>query len=102
MKELEEQANELIEFGNSNEKAKGYGMREVIKAVKQTEIRVYAIDTLNVKKLDWDDLTDEQFMDLAEKEGSVYTLESFTQDFNNSYIDSNVDKIRFISVPVFL
>jgi hypothetical protein len=31
--ELEEEAQELIDFGNSNEKAEGYGMMKVIEEV---------------------------------------------------------------------
>jgi len=32
-KELEEQSNELIQFGNSNEKAKGQGIKETLEAI---------------------------------------------------------------------
>ena len=32
-KELDEQANELIESGNSKEKAEGYGMQKVTNAI---------------------------------------------------------------------
>lgn len=35
LKELKEQANELINFGNSHEKSTGYGMIEVIKQIKR-------------------------------------------------------------------
>jgi hypothetical protein len=31
--ELDEQAQELIDFGNSKEKSEGYGMKNVIKAI---------------------------------------------------------------------
>jgi hypothetical protein len=31
--ELEEAAQELIDFGNSNEKAEGYGMMKVIESI---------------------------------------------------------------------
>ena len=34
LKELTEQANELINYGNSREKAEGYGMQEVINDIK--------------------------------------------------------------------
>ncbi len=35
LKELEEQANELIEFGDSKEKSNGLGMKEVIDRIKE-------------------------------------------------------------------
>jgi len=35
--ELDEQAQELIDFGNSKEKAEGYGMKNVIKAIYHSE-----------------------------------------------------------------
>jgi len=38
LNELKEQAQELIELGNSNEKAEGYGMMKVIESVTQVKI----------------------------------------------------------------
>ncbi len=47
-------------------------------------------------------LTDEQFMEMAEDEGGVYTLRGFEWAFNNeAEIYSNLQYIRFIEVENF-
>ena len=66
----------------------------------EVEIRVYAIDTFNLQKQDWSNLTNEEFMTLAEEEGNVYTLEGFQEAFNLEEINSSIDVIRFITVPI--
>jgi hypothetical protein len=35
LSELDEQAQELIDFGSSKEKAEGHGMKTVIKAIRE-------------------------------------------------------------------
>ena len=68
---------------------------------QEVKIRVYTIDTFNLQEQDWNKLTDDEFMTLAEKEGNVYTLEGFKDAFNNSDVNSEIDVIRFISVRLF-
>jgi uncharacterized protein YgfB (UPF0149 family) len=38
LKDLREEAQELIDLGDSREKAEGYGMMKVIESVKQVKI----------------------------------------------------------------
>ena len=63
------------------------------------EQQVYIIDTsyddLNIPK--WDkNRTDKIFMDIAEKQGNVYSLGGFTKAFNRGQIYPNTDIIRII------
>ena len=48
--------------------------------------------------------SDDDFMDEAELQGTVFTLEGFVKHFNMSYseINQETDSIRIIPVPVFL
>ena len=48
--------------------------------------------------------SDEDFMDEAELQGTVFTLEGFVKHFNMSYseINQETDSIRIINVPVSL
>ena len=70
--ELNEGAKELSNYGNSKEKARGCGMKEVIDQVRD----LYKNEYLNVLKLDIDNLL------VSYLEGSNYRqiLESFTSD----------------------
>lgn len=64
------------------------------------ELRIYVI---NVNKVDFDviNLTDSHFMDIAEEQGTVYTVESFTHAFNISEtIKSDCMMLRFIEVEI--
>lgn len=65
------------------------------------EIRVYVLDTFNLKERDWNSLTDEEFMTLAEEDGNVYSLVGFTEAFNQQDLNTDVDVIRFINTPKF-
>lgn len=65
------------------------------------EIRVYVLDTFNLKERDWNSLTDEEFMTLAETEGNVYSLAGFTEAFNQQDLSTDIDVIRFINTPKF-
>ena len=66
----------------------------------EVETRVYVIEEdksdFDVKQFD-----DETFMTLVEKQGRVYTLQGFQEAFNLEEINSAIDVIRFISVPIF-
>ena len=74
-----------------------------------TETRVYIVDTCLD---DYDDLptfrndcTDDEFIEYAEREGRIYSLETFAKKFNGREsiaINFNTDMIRFIQVPVSL
>ncbi len=66
----------------------------------EVEIRVYAIDTFNLEERHWNDLTDDEFMTLAEEQGNIYTLQGFQEAFNSQDINTEIDAIRFISVPI--
>lgn len=62
------------------------------------EIRVYVLDTQeHLNDLAY---TDEQFIEQAEQDGRVYTLQGFQEAFNLEEINSTIDVIRFISVPI--
>jgi len=43
-------------------------------------------------------MTDEEFMDLAEEKGSVYSLKGFEDAFNEEEINSSIEAIRFITI----
>jgi hypothetical protein len=68
---------------------------------QQSETRVYVLDTFNVKERNWNDLTDEEFINLAEEDGNVYTLQGFQEAFNSQDINTEIDVIRFINVIKF-
>ena len=68
---------------------------------QQSETRVYVIDTFNVKERNWNDLTNEEFMNLAEEDGNIYTLQGFQEAFNSQDINTEIDVIRFINVIKF-
>jgi hypothetical protein len=69
---------------------------------KLVEIRVYVVDTYNYEfdtsPKTWDD---EKFMNEAEIQGKVYTLQGFQEAFNLEEINSAIDVIRIINVPFF-
>lgn len=65
------------------------------------ETRVYIINVENFEfhthPPSWDD---EKFMVEAEKQGSVYSLEGFQKAFNSQDVNTVIDVIRFINVPL--
>jgi hypothetical protein len=70
----------------------------------KTELRVYVINLRLPVYIDVfsPSLTDEQFMTVSE-EGSVYTLQGFTDAYNKDIKLSMIyELIRFINVPVYL
>jgi len=66
---------------------------------QQSEIRVYVVDTEDEKHTL--SMSDDEFMTLAEEQGTVYTLESFQHAFNYGDVNTFTDVVRFISVPLF-
>lgn len=69
--------------------------------LQQSETRVYVIDTFNIGERNWKSLTDEEFITLAEEEGNIYTLEGFQEAFNSQDINTEIDVVRFINMPIF-
>lgn len=64
------------------------------------EIRVYAINDSHRDEYEEkivSDLTNDEFMDVSETQGLVWTLPSFSDDFNNGDV-SDEWYIRFIEV----
>lgn len=71
------------------------------------ELRVYVI---NIDEVDFESempvnitvsqTLDEKFMNIAEKQGGVYTIQGFQNAFNEEKINTAVDVIRFIEVEV--
>ena len=68
---------------------------------KEVEIRVYVIEaqqSLRFNEKVYTNLTDEEFMSIAEENGTVYSINVFQQSFNDE--EFNTDQvIRFINVP---
>ena len=67
------------------------------------ELRVYAI---HISYLDGEfykdvEITDSEFMNIAEEQGLVFTLNSFQESFNsNENISTDEHIIRFIEVEI--
>lgn len=61
------------------------------------ETRVYVLDTEEFETR----ITDEEFMELAECCGRVYTLSTFQEAFNYGDVNTFTDVIRFINTPKF-
>lgn len=64
------------------------------------ETRVYVIDTNEIEEMNLNEISDEQFMDIAEEQGNVYTLKGFETAFNRENVYTGLDFIRFIEVEV--
>lgn len=81
----------------------GNALNELETAIN-TELRVFLINhDKNSEK--YDNLrnpSDDDFMDEAERQGTVFTLEGFVNHFNMSYsaINQETDSIKIIPVPV--
>ena len=83
----------------------GNALNELETAIN-TELRVFLINhDKNSEKFDnIKNPSDDDFMNEAEKQGTVFTLEGFVKHFNMSYSDINqeTDSIKIIPVPVSL
>ena len=75
---------------------------------QEVETRVYVVENVDSiglmsdilgEKL-YSELTDEEFMDLAEEEGRVYSLQGFQEAFNSEDVNTAIDVIRFINVTI--
>lgn len=69
---------------------------------QQSETRVYVVNQEDSEKA-IKDLTDEEFMDIAESWGRVYSLKGFQETFNDQKdeVGHSEDFIRFINVIKF-
>jgi hypothetical protein len=67
------------------------------------ETRVYVIDPSNdrgdVGLGDWNNITNEQWIDLSERQGYVLSLEEFQKAFNREEISYDI-YIRFITITL--
>ena len=98
---------DMINMGRSSSTAFADTVEEFISAVSSTldakfskkEMRVYIIDwNFNNKATQ---LSDKEFMDLAEEDGEVYTLKGYEEAVNEgAYFDTS--KIRFVEVETFV
>lgn len=67
------------------------------------ETRVYVIEAQQSLTFDekvYTHLTDEEFMTIAEENGTVYSIQVFQDTFNEGDVNSLIDVIRFINVPL--
>ena len=84
----------------------GTALNELETAIKtdmETRVYVYDVEATdeNFELIPIEDITDEEFMEEAEKQGRVYTLKGFEKALNETgEINTNTDIIRFIQVPV--
>ena len=58
------------------------------------EIRVYGIDVSNIELENLGNVSDEQWIDIAEENGLVWSLQGFAEQFNDMNINSNNVLIR--------
>jgi|TARA_R110000782_G_scaffold264883_3_gene358301 hypothetical protein len=68
---------------------------------QQSETRVYVVDTHKVFNKSHSELTDDEFMTLAETDGNVLTLHIFQKHYNIGEFDEPHYVIRFINLPKF-
>ena len=89
--------NQYHTWGTSELIARIYELEATItkmKELEQKELRVYMIEV--DEECGSDDYTDEDFMTLAEKQGTVYSLKRFQDEFNYTENISQSYYIRFI------
>lgn len=66
-----------------------------------TETRFYLIDTSDVSDdFDYIGCTDEEFIEMCEEKGSIYSLEGFKKAFNQQDISTIAHQLRIIEVPI--
>lgn len=68
----------------------------------ETRVYVVRIDECETIKdgLYWLGANDDEFMDESERQGLIYTIDLFENDFNTNVINQQSDLIRFITVEV--
>lgn len=71
---------------------------EVHDFVELKQTRVYVINTdIQRSSIFYQRMTDEEFMDEAEFQGTVYSLEGFVDAFNNEEVNTISDVIKTIT-----
>ena len=66
---------------------------------QQSETRVYVVDVHKIVNKFHITLGDEEFQDVAESQGTVYTLKGFQESYNIGRFDEPHYVIRFINIP---
>jgi hypothetical protein len=68
----------------------------------ETRVYVVRVDECESIKdgLYWLSVDNDEFMDEAERQGLIYTIDLFENDFNTNVINQQSDLIRFITVEV--
>lgn len=62
------------------------------------ETRVYVINTdIQSSNIFYQNMTDEEFINEAELQGTVYSLEGFVTAFNNEEVNTDTDVIKTIT-----
>lgn len=71
-----------------------------ISLVTDKEARVYVVNVDEMETGDklYHELTDEEFIEQSEKQGTVYTLQGFATAFNEEEINSSTQVIRILFV----
>jgi len=65
------------------------------------EKRFYLVNVNNtVDLIDEYKLSDEDFMSEAERQGTVYTQDSFVEAFNDNYVSADTQYLRIIDVEM--
>ena len=59
------------------------------------ETKVYGIELNSIGETNIKKLSDEEFMEMAESQGNVWSLKGFEADFNEDYLNQNNLFIRF-------
>jgi uncharacterized protein (DUF2164 family) len=69
---------------------------------QQSETRVYVVNQEDTTT-EVEELTDEEFVEIAEEWGRVYTLQGFQDTFNKEKdeVSHSEDFIRFINQPIY-
>ena len=73
-----------------------------ISLVTDKEARVYVVnvDEMETGDRPYHELTDEEFIEQSEKQGTVYTLQGFATAFNEEEISSSTQVIRILFVHI--
>ena len=65
----------------------------------KTETRYYLLNTFDLDdKVDPINLTNDEFIELCEEQGKIYTSEGFQEAFNKEDINTAIDQLRIIEV----
>lgn len=66
---------------------------------QQSETRVYVLDTLNISIYKgFEELSEEEWIAESERQGGVYSLQSFERAFNEEEVHTDFDVVKIINV----